>query len=106
MHLTNKTISKWERGLSFPDVCTLQDIAQALDVSVLELLNGERNTEAAISNEDANRIIEDTVKYSSKIIKKIRKKFTIVVGLIIGLLPLLLAVFSQASFYVVKDENH
>lgn len=105
LHLTNKAISKWERGLSFPDVCTLQDIAQALDVSVLELLNGERNTEAAILNDDANRIIENTVNHSSQIIKKIRKKFKIAVGLIIGLFPLLLAVFSQASFYVIKDEK-
>lgn len=105
LHLTNKAISKWERGLSFPDICTLQDIAQALDVSVLELLNGVRNTEVGISNEDANRIVEDTVKHSAQVVKKIRKKFTIAVGLIIGFSPLLLAFFAQAGFSLIKDEK-
>ena len=105
LHLTNKAISKWERGLSFPDICIFQNVAQTLDISVLELLNGERNTEISISNEAANRIIEDTVKHSEKIIKKIRKKLTIVISLSIGLFPLLLMFFSQACFYLIKDEK-
>lgn len=105
LHLTNKAISKWERGLSFPDICILQDIAQTLDVTVLELLNGERNTETNISNEVANRIIEDTVKHSEQLIKKIRRKFTIAISLLVGLLPLLVVFFSCACFYLIKSEK-
>lgn len=101
LHLTNKAISKWEQGLSFPDICMLQDIAQTLDVSILELLNGERNTEKNISNEAANIIIEDTVKHSRQLINKLRRKLTV----IIGLLPLLLMFVSGACFYLLKDEK-
>lgn len=105
LHLTNKAISKWERGLSFPDICILQEIAKALDVSVLELLNGERNTEASISSDVANRIIEDTVKHSGQLIKKVRRKVTIAISLIVGLLPLLIVLFSYACFYLIKNEK-
>lgn len=105
LYLTNKAISKWERGLSFPDICMLQDIAQILDVSVLELLNGEKNTQTEISNEVANRIIEDTMKHSGQLIKKLRRKFTVIIGLTIGLLPLLIMLFSIAYFNILKDEK-
>ncbi len=105
LHLTNKAISKWERGLSFPDICILQKVAQALDVSVLELLNGEKNTEIDISNEVANRIIEDTVSHSGNLIKKIKRKLTITLGLFAGLLPLSLAIFSCACFYFIEKEK-
>ncbi len=71
LHLTNKAISKWERGLNFPDISMLQDIAEILEVSVLELLNGERNAEINISSEVANRIVEDTLKHSDQLSKKL-----------------------------------
>ena len=70
LHLTNKAISKWERGLSLPDICIIEEIAKNLDISVLELLNGEKNSESDISNEKANKIIEDTVKHSGETIKR------------------------------------
>lgn len=105
LNLTNKAISKWERGLSFPDVCILQDVAQTLGISVLELLNGERNTKITISNEVANRLIEDTVKHYGQLVKKIRRKLTIVIGSIIVLVPLLLMVFSLTCFALIQDEK-
>lgn len=105
LYLTNKAISKWERGLSFPDICILQDIAEALGVTVLELLNGERSVGKVIASEDANKIIEDTVNHSGQLIKKLRRKFTTIILLIIGLLPALLMFFSYAGFYVLKEEK-
>jgi len=51
--VTDKAISKWERGKSFPDVAMLKPLAQTLELSVLELLDGERKTEAVVSNEEA-----------------------------------------------------
>lgn len=101
LHLTNKAISKWERGLSYPDICILQDVARILNVSVLELLNGERNTEIDISNEVANKVVEDTVKHSGQVIKKMRMKLII----LISLLPLLIMVISYICFYLIKDEK-
>lgn len=42
LHVTNKAVSKWERGLSFPGVDLLQALAEALGLTVTELLAGER----------------------------------------------------------------
>ena len=33
LHVTDKAVSKWERGLSYPDVTLLEPLAAALDLS-------------------------------------------------------------------------
>lgn len=40
LHITDKAVSKWERGLSFPDITILIPLAQTLDVSLYDLLTG------------------------------------------------------------------
>ena len=42
LHVTNRAVSKWENGKSFPDVGLLEDLGRELDVSVGELLAGKR----------------------------------------------------------------
>lgn len=48
--VSSKTISKWETAKGLPDVTLLQPLAQALGISVIELMNGEhiinKNTSA------------------------------------------------------------
>ena len=39
--VSSKTISKWETGRGLPDISLLQPLAQALGVSLIELMNGE-----------------------------------------------------------------
>ena len=39
--VSSKTVSKWETGKGLPDIMLLQPLAQALNVSVIELMNGE-----------------------------------------------------------------
>lgn len=39
--VSDKTVSKWETGKGLPDVGIIEDLAQALQVSVAELLTGE-----------------------------------------------------------------
>ena len=39
--VSSKTISKWETAKGLPDISLLQPLAQALGISVLELMNGE-----------------------------------------------------------------
>lgn len=41
LHVTDKAVSKWERGLSYPDITLISPLAQALDVTERELLRGE-----------------------------------------------------------------
>ena len=38
VHLTDKAVSKWERGLSYPDVTLLEPLAAALELTVGELM--------------------------------------------------------------------
>ncbi len=42
LFVTDKTVSKWERGLSLPNISLLLPLAEALDVTVTELLRGAR----------------------------------------------------------------
>ena len=42
LYVSDKAVSKWERGLSLPDVALLLPLAGALGVSVMELLEGRR----------------------------------------------------------------
>ena len=41
LHVTDKAVSKWERGLSIPDTAILPDLARELDISIHELGNCE-----------------------------------------------------------------
>lgn len=44
LHVTDKAVSKWERGLSYPDVSLLLSLADILGVTPGELLRGEANS--------------------------------------------------------------
>ena len=39
--VSSKTISKWETGKGLPDISLLQPLAQALGISIIELMNGQ-----------------------------------------------------------------
>lgn len=41
--VTDKAISRWERGIGFPDINTLEPLADALDISILELMRSEKS---------------------------------------------------------------
>ena len=42
LHVTNRAVSKWENGRSFPDVNLLEDLCRELDISVGDLLAGKK----------------------------------------------------------------
>ena len=43
MNISDKTISKWERGLGFPDISLLPELSQIFGVSVDGILSGRLN---------------------------------------------------------------
>lgn len=57
LHVTDKAVSRWERGLGFPDISTIEPLAAALEVSVLELMRSERLSEGAVSSEEASEAV-------------------------------------------------
>lgn len=42
--LSPKTISRWESGLGLPDISIITDVALLYDVTVDEILKGQRNS--------------------------------------------------------------
>ena len=43
--ISDKTISKWERGAGLPDVSLMLPLCEILEISVNELLTGEKMTD-------------------------------------------------------------
>ena len=40
--ITDKAVSKWERGVAMPDTSIMLELCELLDISVNELLSGEK----------------------------------------------------------------
>ena len=45
LNITDKAVSKWERGISFPDISMLIPISKALEISLYDLLTGGEDDE-------------------------------------------------------------
>lgn len=65
--VSDKAVSKWERGLSCPDISLLSGLAEILGVSVSELLNGEKSEETS-ANVEAS--VDNALQYADKTVKK------------------------------------
>lgn len=93
LEVTDKAISKWERGLSCPDISLLIPLAKILGVTTGELLNGEKSPE--VLEIPAEAAVEEALHYSDRSSKlkfeKIRKL----------ILALLTASFLIAAFICV-----
>lgn len=71
--LSPKTISRWESGLGLPDISIITDVATLYDVTVDEILKGQRNSK---------NLKEETEKSNDKkvnniLTNKITSKFNI-----------------------------
>lgn len=66
LHVSDKTISKWENGIGFPDIKLLEPLADCLEVSLLELMQSERLKEPKIDREDAEQAVAVTILRSGQ----------------------------------------
>lgn len=64
LFLSNKAVSKWERGQSLPDITLLKPLAQCLGVTVTELLQGERLTERPLDPQKAEELVGRALQFS------------------------------------------
>ena len=64
LFLSDKTISKWERGAGLPDIGNLEALAAALGVTLVELMQSERSNESSISTQAAEQLLADTLSIS------------------------------------------
>lgn len=91
--VTDKAVSRWERGLGFPDINNLEPLAEALGVSVLELMKTEKIETKEIQCEDATLILKDTIQEAnsqSRLNKKQYKMITIGITILFLIISVLL----------------
>lgn len=99
--VSNRTISKWENGNSMPDYSIFQDLCSELDISINELLSGERLTEDNYQKKLEENFVS-TIDYNNK---KRNIKNCIVFIIVLILVYLLYKVFI-AYFYYNDNSNH
>ena len=69
--VSSAAVSKWERGIGFPDVSLMEPLAASLGISIAELFKGER-IENNVDNEYES-LLSDVVKVSANEITKKKK---------------------------------
>lgn len=56
--VSNKTVSKWETGKCMPDYSVVKNLCEELEISVAELLDGEKAEEKSVRLYDEEQIID------------------------------------------------
>lgn len=67
LYVSDKAVSKWERGLSVPDISLLVPLAEQLNVTVAELLQGRRvEEEQRFTREETEDLIRKALTFSAE----------------------------------------
>lgn len=88
LHISDRTVSKWERGVGFPDVSLVEALCDTLGLTVTELLRGERTPGGTDSPEDQTEIsVREALRVVNAEVKR-RTKQVLYYGLIALLIVL------------------
>ena len=93
LNITDRAVSKWETGRSMPDSSIMLELCDILEISVNELLSGERISEEDYKKELENRLVE-MIKEKEKCDKRMIT-FEVVIG-VLSTVILLAPVFAGA----------
>ena len=88
--VTNATISKWETAKGFPDISLIEPLAEALDISVSEIIAGERLE----SNPKTDDIISDFVDIAINEQKRKKKIHNWIIAITVALLYLIISLIT------------
>lgn len=69
LHVTDKAVSKWERGKGYPEITLLPLIADVLGITAGELLNGERYDEGSEPPAENEALVSDIIAFADKVSK-------------------------------------
>ena len=93
--VSNATISKWETGKGFPDISLLEPLASVLDITVSEVLAGERHK----NNDENNSLINDLVEISINEQNRKIKVTNWIIAITVALLYISISVITQKWEY-------
>lgn len=86
--VSNKSISRWENGKTMMDISLFEPLCNELDISIIELLNGER-----INDKKRDKLYTKTlINYSNKVGSR-NKQVILTILFIMSLMPMLLYQF-------------
>lgn len=78
IYVTDKAVSRWERGKGFPDINTIEPLVKALDLDIIEIMKAEK-----LENRFSNREVMNIMKLTIEIEKENRKQEQTAMGLAI-----------------------
>ena len=101
LHITNKSISKWENGRCMPDVSLIEPLCKELDITINDLLNGE-----IVDKKDYEQKLELNLIESLKNNKEIlEKKNKVIGGLLFSIIFSLIVIVSLFLIQIRQDIN-
>lgn len=107
LHVTDKAVSKWERGLSYPDVTLLEPLAQELDLTVEELMACRRQARMVRKGADETVKEQETVRglldISRDSVRKERRRSWQRLAAVLVLLAVTAAVVAWTKIMVPED---
>ena len=56
--VSNKTVSKWETGKCMPDYSVVKTVCDELEITVAELMDGEKSEEKSVRTYDEEQIMD------------------------------------------------
>lgn len=95
IQVTDKAVSRWERGLGFPDINIIEPLADALEVSVLELMKSERMAANRVTGEEAAEVIADTLNVARLQRRRERRNVFRILGVTAAIVIFLLFIDSM-----------
>ena len=101
LHVTDKAVSKWERGLSYPDVTLLEPLAQELDLTVEELMACRR--QAVAEQKGAEETMRNLLGISRDSVRQERRRSWKRIAAVLVLLAITAAVVAWTQIMVTED---
>ena len=91
--VSGRTVSRWETGSNMPDISLLAELADFYDVSIPEIIDGERKSENM--NEEVKETVLKLSGYTETINQKIKGRlFVLTVIAIIGMIAFVIIEFT------------
>lgn len=59
LHVTDKAVSRWERGVGFPDISLLEPLADTLGLTIAELIKSERMPQEEIPQKEVSGLLRE-----------------------------------------------